>query len=337
MSIFARATVCNVFFVSKLWYVMQALYCSRLNVQKLHRIFAVFVWQSQFERTSRSNIFRRLEGGGLALPHLFIRQLVSRFSFLRDQSHPFVRAFLQIKLVNALPDFVVSTVQGSRTNVSCFLREVVFAYRFLTARFSRDYLSSVTRKKLSRDLTESLFAEPLYRTRFRAGPGQDVLKRVKKMTVPGGVKTFFYKLHTETLPVKTWMQSKDIYLPWGADCFLCKKPESVEHVFLDCWDAVFFWDVLQRTLKKDLPLTSHGIRYLSVMPETVPYDLFFLLGLHGIWRSRMAVRNADVDARSVCSYFVENICRLREVFVKQGCDDDLLSVMHELTVMKVHK
>lgn len=51
----------------------------------------------------------------------------------------------------------------------------------------------------------------------------------------------------------------------------------------------------------------------------------------------MAVRNADVDARSVCSYFVENICRLREVFVKQGCDDDLLSVMHELTVMKVHK
>lgn len=337
LSIFARATVCNMFLVSKLWYIMQALYCSRLNVQKFHRIFAVFVWQSQFERTCRSNLFRRLEGGGIALPHLFIRQLVSRFSFLRDQSHPFVRTFLQIKLANALPDFVVSTVQGTRMNVSNFLREVVSAYRFLSARFSREYLSSVTRKKLSRDLTETLFAEPLYRTLFRTGPGQDVLKRVKKMPISGGVKTFFYKLHTETLPVKTWMQKRNLFLPWGADCFLCKKPESVEHVFLDCWDAVFFWDVLQRTFKKDLPLTSHGIRYLSIAPETVPYDMFFLLGLHGIWRNRMAVRNADVDARSVCSYFVENVCKMREVFIQLGCDDELLSVMNELVVMKVHK
>lgn len=58
LSIFARATVCNVFLVSKIWYCMQALSCSRLDVQKFHRIFAVFVWQSMYERTSRSSLFR---------------------------------------------------------------------------------------------------------------------------------------------------------------------------------------------------------------------------------------------------------------------------------------
>lgn len=46
LSIFARATVCNLFFISKLWYVLQVLYCSRVNVQRLHRVFAVFIWEN---------------------------------------------------------------------------------------------------------------------------------------------------------------------------------------------------------------------------------------------------------------------------------------------------
>lgn len=336
LSIFARVTICNVFLVAKIWYVMQALYCSRLNIQKFHRIFAVFVWNSTFERTSRSNLFRKLKRGGLALPHLFLRQVVSRFFFLRDQSNPFLRTFMQCYLSDALPDFLVTSSVVARYSVSRFLREVVMSYRFLTARFSRDFLSSVTRKKLMGDLIECLFPEPLYRSVYHAGPGQDVLQRVKKMPVPGGIKTFFFKMHTETLPVMTWMAAKELFLPWGADCSLCRKPESIEHVFLDCWDAVFFWDVLQRTLKKDLPLTPHGIRYLALGPDVLPYDLLFLLGLHAIWRSRMDVRNADVNARSVCCYFVESICKLREVFHRAGYDEEILSLMDELAVMKVH-
>lgn len=95
------------------------------------------------------------------------------------------------------------------------------------------------------------------------------------MPVTGGVKTFFFKLHTQTLPVLTWMHEKGMYLPWGYECRLCKKPENVQHVFVDCWDAVFFWDVLQRTFHKDLPLTLDGIRYLDIKDDVIPYDVFF--------------------------------------------------------------
>lgn len=91
---FARATVCNMFFLDNLWYVMQVIHCSRVNVQKLHRIFAVFIWGSQWERTSRTNLFRKVRAGRVGLSHLFLRQLVSRFMFLRDASDAFLRTFL---------------------------------------------------------------------------------------------------------------------------------------------------------------------------------------------------------------------------------------------------
>lgn len=157
------------------------------------------------------------------------------------------------------------------------------------------------------------------------------------MAVRGAAKTFFFKLHTDTLPVLTWEERRGLFLPWGSGCFLCKKPENVEHVFLDCWDAVFFWDVLQRTIKKDLPLTAEGIRYLSVNTDSIPYDLLFLLGLHAIWRSRMDVRHNSVDARSVNSYFVEDVCSLRDVVNNDDCDHEFLCLLNELSVMKVHQ
>ncbi|CAN7939388.1 unnamed protein product [Ixodes hexagonus] len=87
------------------------------------------------------------------------------------------------------------------------------------------------------------------------------------MPVPPCVKTFFFKLHSGVLPVKTWLDDKGLFVPWGVNCFLCQKPETVEHVFLDCWDGVFFWDVLQRTLKKEFPLDPYGIRFLAVEDE----------------------------------------------------------------------
>lgn len=78
-----------------------------------------------------------------------------------------------------------------------------------------------------------------------------------------------------------------------------KKAETIEHVFIDCWDAVFLWDVLQRTLKKDLPVDAQGIRYLPVESEDgMPYDLIMLVGLSSIWKARMAARYSDIDARS---------------------------------------
>lgn len=197
-----------------------------------------------------------------------------------------------------------------------------------------EYLTSVSKKKLYKDLVEICFPVPLYRSMFRSGPGQNVLKRVKAMVVPPGVKTFFFKLHVGVLPVKTWMLEKGLFVPWGADCWLCKKPETVEHVFLDCWDAVFLWDVLQRTLKKELPLDPHGIRFLAVENDNgVPYDLLMLLVLHGIWRSRLAARYSDVDGRPARQYFCESVHRIVEMWKGQPCTPEWLQEVEKVLSM----
>lgn len=47
---FVRAMVCSLFLVNKRWYVLQVLNCSRLNVPKLHRVFAVFICGSTCEK-----------------------------------------------------------------------------------------------------------------------------------------------------------------------------------------------------------------------------------------------------------------------------------------------
>lgn len=335
LSIFARATVCNLFMVSKLWYVLQVLHCSRANVQKLHRVFAVFIWGSSWERTSRTNLFRRVRDGGLGLAHFFLRQLVNRFLFLRDAKDPFLRTVCQVRLGRVLPGFTVTTL-CLPGGIRGYLKEVVDSFRFLVARFSLEYLSAVPRKRLYGDLCDTVFPVPMYRILNSAGPGGDVLKRVKRMPVAPGVKTFFFKLHTNTLLVKTWMQEKGLFMPWGEQCWLCKKPETIEHVFIDCWDGVFFWDVLQRTLKKDLPIDAHGIRYLSVeIDDGIPLDLIMLLGLHSIWRCRMAVRYSDIDARPVGEYFRESIFSFLEVNKAQHCVPDWLSQVEILTKMKI--
>lgn len=81
-----KASVQRVF-MSKLRYVLQVLHCSRKNMQTLHRLFAVFIW----EQTSRTNLSRHVRLGGLSLSHLFLRQVVNRFMFLRDAQDPFMR------------------------------------------------------------------------------------------------------------------------------------------------------------------------------------------------------------------------------------------------------
>uniref|UniRef100_V5H7W5 Reverse transcriptase zinc-binding domain-containing protein n=1 Tax=Ixodes ricinus TaxID=34613 RepID=V5H7W5_IXORI len=335
LSIFARATVCNLFFVAKLWYLLQVLSCSRFCIQKIHRVFAVFVWASTWERTSRTNLFRRVRYGGLSLCHLFIRQVVNRFLFLRDQIDPFLRTVIQVHLCGALPDFVVSTCDGQSGPLSAYLKEVAGAYRFLAVRFSLEYLSSVSRKRLTKDLVELSFSPPLYRALYSSLPGQDVLCRVKKMLIPPNMKTFFFNLHAGTLPVKTWLEEKDIFVPWTVNCLLCKQPESIEHVFLDCWDAVFYWDVLQRTLKKELPLTAHGIRYLPVeKTDSVPYDLIMVIGLHSLWKSRMAVRHADIDMRPACHYFTLSINQLLKMYSFFGETPDWLPVLEGLVSLR---
>lgn len=250
LSIFTRATVCNVFLVAKLWYVLQVMHCARTSIQKMHSVFAVFIRKSTVEPMRRDNLFLRVSKGGLGLSHLFVRQVVARFFFLRNQKHPFLQVMFQTRIAPHLPSLLVSSASGTPAYLVGFVKEVVHACEFLMVRYSRVYLFTVSRKKLTRDLIDSLFPAPLYRSLFTDMPGGDVLVRLKKMCIPPAAKSFFFRLHSDTLPVKVWLDGRGIFVPWGVNCLLCKQPETIEHVFINCWDAVMFWDVLKRTIKK---------------------------------------------------------------------------------------
>ena len=79
----------------------------------------------------RENLFRTVADGGVGLPHLFIRQLVSRFLFLRDQETPFIREVIQNQLASFIPTFLVSSVGNQPPKLVGYLKEVVEAFRFL--------------------------------------------------------------------------------------------------------------------------------------------------------------------------------------------------------------
>ncbi|CAN7978640.1 unnamed protein product [Ixodes persulcatus] len=335
LSVFARATVCNMFLVSKLCYVLQVLQCARVNIQAFHRIFSLFIWSSGSEPMRRDNLFRSVKLGGVGLTHLFISQIASRFLFLRDQEDPFLRTVLQCKLASFVPTFVVSSCCSESPRLVGFLKEVAESFSFFNARFSIDYLSSVSRKRLVRDLRDMLFPIPLYRSLFSDGPGQDCLQRVNKMTIAPRVKTFFFKLHTATLPVKPWLQDKGIFVPSTINCNLCKAPETIDHIFIDCWDAIFFWDVLKRTIKKELYMNPHTIRYLPLKKnETMPIDTFVVLGLYSLWRSRLSVRHADVTLLHTHIVFLECISTLKSVFEPLPEMPEWASVFDQLLAAK---
>lgn len=133
------------------------------------------------------------------------------------------------------------------------------------------------------------------------------------------------------------MQEKGLYEVWSSTCSLCNKPETVEHVFMECWDAIFFWDVLQRTLKKELPVTPQGIRYLPVeCCDGVPYDLIMAVALHSIWRSRMAVRHADVHAQTVSKYFAQSMTSMYDIATTQGIELEWLPILEDLCTFDVY-
>lgn len=80
---------------------------------------------------------------------------------------------------------------------------------------------------------------------------------------------------------------------------LCKRPETVDHVSIVCWDAVFFWDILKITLKKELYINAHTITFISLRGERIKYDVIIILGLYSIWMPRMGVPHADIPPKPV--------------------------------------
>uniref|UniRef100_L7M267 Reverse transcriptase zinc-binding domain-containing protein n=1 Tax=Rhipicephalus pulchellus TaxID=72859 RepID=L7M267_RHIPC len=155
------------------------------------------------------------------------------------------------------------------------------------------------------------------------------------MQIQPGAKTFFFKLHSGTLSVRTYLEERGFYMPWGSDCLIYRKPETIDHVFLHCWEGVYFWDVLQRTLKKEFPLHPLGIRFLQIENEDgVPFDLIMLLGLHCLWRARMAGFHCDPDRRPARMLFRESIVQYIDVLKQQDFVPDWLARVEPLAYLK---
>ncbi|XP_075543490.1 uncharacterized protein LOC142577937 [Dermacentor variabilis] len=309
-------------------YVLQVLHCSRLRLQALHRVFATFIWSSSCESMRHDNLFLPLERGGLGLVHLFVRQIVSRLFFFRDSDHPFLREMLQLRLVHNVPNIVVSSNAKDVPQAPWgFLKEIVVTFLFLKVRFSLEYVFTASRKAISAALVDSVFLDPLYRVPYLSRPYQDVLKGFPKMCVPPGVKTFFFKLHSETLPVKTSLNSRGCFVPWSTNCRLCPRAETIDHCFIDCRDAVFFWDLLQRALKKDIDITPYSIRFLPFkVTGGPPYEMFIVLVFYSLWRRRLCDRHAE-SPRSTRSFFRESVAYLRSVYAAQEPPPDWMHLL----------
>lgn len=315
LSIFQRAAVCNVFLMSKLLYLLQVLPCPRKNVNIFHRIFAMLIWRSNFEAMRRSNLFKKLMDGGIGLQHIYVKQLVMRMAFFREIRHPVLEVVKRCIEYHYLPH-LSAAVHSNFIRLSRYYREMVESVRFLSARFSVEYLFSVSKKKLTVDLADVLFPVPVYRQIPDEWPGKDVLCRVRRMPLKPAMKTFFFKLHTNTLPVKPWLQEKGFFVPWSVNCRFCKVPEDINHVFIHCLEAQFFWDDIQNILKLELLLNPHTIRFLPLPPgELLRLDAILLVGLFCLWKLKLADKNEEPLVPPL-TLFKQEITELRVTLAK---------------------
>lgn len=116
----------------------------------------------------------------------------------------------------------------------------------------------------------------------------------------------FSQIHASTLLVNPWLQSKGLLVASPVNCLICNKPETIEHIFLDCHDAVFLWDVLRRTLKKELP--PFAIRFLPYAElGEVQSAMLMLLWMQSAWQTRVDVKHAHVPAHTAKRYFAVSV------------------------------
>lgn len=92
----------------------------------------------------------------------------------------------------------------------------------------------------------------------------------------------------------------------------------MEHAFIYCWDAIFVWDILRRTLKEKSSFIPHeAIRFLQVdVCNIVPYDRF-VKRLFSFRKARMEFRPANAhikSARGVC--FIEVVTQVQFVYCR---------------------
>lgn len=291
-SIFQRAKICSVFLLARIVYLLHVMHCSRLHIQRVHRIFATYVWGSSFESMSRGNLFRAVADGGLGLPHIFVKKVIMRLIFYRSRVHPFLEHVKLSHALHHLPHITVAT-EFRHFSLNGFYKEVIECVKFCLARFSCEYVFCVPKRRLYWDLIDVLFPTPVYRMVPEEWPGKDVLKRISRMPIRPKLKTFFFKLHSGTLAVKTWLDHKGIFVPWNTNCRFCKVPETIDHLFIECTEAVFLWDDLGRALGVELRLNPHTIRFLPLADQNIRYDVLLVVAMFSLWKVRILDRHEE--------------------------------------------
>lgn len=150
---------------------------------------------------------------------------------------------------------------------------------------------------------------------FLQYPGEITLCLVGKWPVPPSTKTFFFEIHTNMLPVKTWLHIKGIFVLWSLNCRLRNQPETIERCFIPCNDGffsfagcppanpskMFLYSPLFRTLPfssswRNYALPSFTYNWFAQSME-VPHD----------WPNRQSPENNEVVIHRDCRAYKEHL------------------------------
>lgn len=135
-----------------------------------------------------------------------------------------------------------SLYEGQRGSVFESSREVVDSFSFLGARFSIDYLTTVSRKRFFRDLLDISSSEALHHSLLPRRSGRHVLGRAEKLCIPPCSQSLSFKLRCVILPLEARMQAKRMVVRY----FLCKVPKIINHIFIHCQDPLLSCDIFKK-------------------------------------------------------------------------------------------
>ncbi|XP_042144006.1 uncharacterized protein LOC121834294 [Ixodes scapularis] len=240
------------------------------------------------EKTRRTNLFLSLQAGGFALVHVALKVKISRFLLFRDSSDAITRWSFQSLGSAYLSQWVVGTSEQPKA-AKClrFYKEIAEAIKFFESRYSWEYLQQVKKKKLYWDTVSSMFPAPLYRNGLESSAGKDVLRRLRSLPVSPKTKNVFIRFHTETLPVKTWLENKGFYLPIGTNCSFCGERETLLHVFMDCKGAFCFWADFRYIFECNYEPSWESLKFLYFGEERgVEFESLVAMALHALWLCR---------------------------------------------------
>lgn len=106
------------------------------------------------------------------------------------------------------------------------------------------------------------------------------------------------------LPVKVWCQSKGMLIPKLPSCIWCGEEETLEHVFVVCRTAFYFWYIWKQVLQIDIDVTWRKLVFLHAEEKSHSIvELAMLLGLHALWCSRSDKQNAALKTRTPLEAF----------------------------------